>query len=114
MRSKLSGNFLYHGMDLRFVSHVAIETLDPIRNVRRRWHERAIDDCYPIHHLFGEQRTHDPKTEPAGTARHNCVFHDASLPALLPRGVVRGAPNSTAYLAKGIADQNLIRQVHFP
>src|ERR1700680_3694364 len=96
MRAELSRNFLHYGMDLRFVGHVAIETFDPIRNVRRRGNERAIDDRYPIYHLVGEQRKHDSETESAGTARHNCVFHDASLhAAVAPRCCARRAPISS-------------------
>jgi hypothetical protein len=114
MRTEPSRNFLHHGTDLRFVGHVAIEAFDPIRNVRRRGNERAIDDRYPIYHLVGEQRTHDSETESAGTARYNCVFHDASLYAAVAAMRCAAWPNFIAYLAKGIADRNLIRKVHFP
>jgi len=51
-------------MDPRVVRHVAIEAFDPIRKVRRCGHERAINDRYSIHHLIGEQRTHDSSPSP--------------------------------------------------
>jgi hypothetical protein len=110
MRAELSRNFLHYGMDLRFVGHVAIEAFDPIRNVRRRGHERAIDDRYPIHHLVGEQRAHDSQTEPAGTARHNGVFHDTSLHAVLRRRCcAQRGPNFIAYLAEVSMNVRLCR-----
>ena len=97
-------------MDLRFVGNVAIEAFNPIRNVRRRGASAPPITAIRSTTLSESSARTTSIMEFAGTARHNAYFMTLLTPALSPLRL-RGVAQFIAYLAKGIADQNLIRKV---